>query len=88
MSDIISEARRCLKCKKPLCKEACPVNTDIPLIMQLFLDGKMDEAGKILEDAERKNLFIQRKLKNIEAIDTASADKLLFDGVSESFITE
>lgn len=40
---------------------------------------KVDEAGKTLEDAERKNLFIQRKLKNIEAIDTASADKLLFD---------
>ena len=40
---------------------------------------KVDEAGKTLEDAERKNLFIQRKLKNIESIDTASADKLLFD---------
>lgn len=40
---------------------------------------KVDEAGKTLEDAERKNLYIQRKLKNIEAIDTVSADKLLFD---------
>ena len=40
---------------------------------------KVDEAGKTLEDAERKNLFIQRKLKNIEAIDTVSAEKLLFD---------
>ncbi len=40
---------------------------------------KVDEAGKTLEDAERKNIFIQRKLKNIEAIDTPSADKILFD---------
>ena len=40
---------------------------------------KVDEAGKTLEDAERKNLFIQRKLKNIEAIDTVSAYKLLLD---------
>lgn len=40
---------------------------------------KVDEAGKILDEAERKNLYIQRKLKNIEAIDTVSADKLLFD---------
>ena len=40
---------------------------------------KVDEAGKTLEDAERKNLFIQRKLKNIESIDTVSAEKLLFD---------
>lgn len=40
---------------------------------------KVDEAGKTLEDAERKNMFIQRKLKNIESIDSVSADKLLFD---------
>ena len=57
MSDIISEARRCLKCKKPLCKEACPVKTDIPLIMDLFLDGKMDEAGKILFDNNPLNII-------------------------------
>ncbi len=48
MADIINEAQRCLKCKKPMCKEGCPVKTEIPLIMQLFLDGKMDEAGEIL----------------------------------------
>ena len=47
-ADIISEAQRCLKCKKPMCKEGCPVKTEIPLIMQMFLDGKMDEAGEIL----------------------------------------
>ncbi len=44
---------------------------------------KVDEAGKTLEDAERKNLFIRRKLKNVEEIDTSSADKLLFDGIIE-----
>lgn len=48
MADIINEAQRCLKCKRPLCKEACPVSTDIPLIMEMFLEGKMDEAGEIL----------------------------------------
>lgn len=48
MSDILLEAQRCLKCKKPLCKVGCPVQTDIPLIMDLFLTGKMDEAGEIL----------------------------------------
>ena len=48
MADIISEAQRCLKCKKPMCKEGCSVKTEIPLIMQMFLDGKMDEAGEIL----------------------------------------
>lgn len=44
---------------------------------------KVDEAGKTLDEAERKNLFIRRKLKNVEEIDTASADKLLFDGLAE-----
>lgn len=48
MADIINEAQRCLKCKKPFCKEGCPVHTDIPIIMQMFLDGKMDEAGEKL----------------------------------------
>ncbi len=42
---------------------------------------KVDEAGKTLEDAERKNLYIRRKLKNVEEIDAPSADKLLFDGL-------
>ncbi len=44
---------------------------------------KVDEAGKTLEDAERKNLYIRRKLKNVEELDTSSADKLLFGGLTE-----
>ncbi len=48
MADIINEAQRCLKCKKPFCKEGCPVGTDIPIIMEMFLEGRMDEAGEKL----------------------------------------
>ncbi len=48
MADILGEAQRCLKCKKPMCKEGCPVGTEIPQIMQMLLDGKMDEAGERL----------------------------------------
>ncbi len=44
---------------------------------------KVDEAGKTLEDAERKNLYIRRKLKNVEEIDAPAADKLLFDGLTD-----
>lgn len=44
---------------------------------------KVDEAGKTLEDAERKNLYIRRKLKNVEEIDSSSAEKLLFDGLAD-----
>ena len=48
MSDILSEAKRCLKCKNPTCVKGCPVHTNIPLVIQLFLDKQIDEAGKIL----------------------------------------
>ncbi len=48
MADILGEAQRCLKCKKPMCKDGCPVGTEIPVIMQMLLDGKMDEAGEKL----------------------------------------
>ncbi len=51
MSDILSEAKRCLNCKKPMCKEGCPVKTDIPNIIQMFLNGNMEEAGyKLFEN--------------------------------------
>lgn len=45
---IVDEAGRCLKCKKPMCREGCPVGTPIPEAMQLFLEGKTREAGRIL----------------------------------------
>lgn len=50
MSDIILEAKRCLKCKNATCREGCPVHTNIPLIMSYFLDGKVEEAGELLFD--------------------------------------
>ena len=50
MADILKEAQRCLKCKKPLCKEGCPVKTDVPIIMNLFLEGHLEEAGQKLFD--------------------------------------
>ena len=45
---LLEEAKRCLKCKVPRCKKACPISTDIPAIMELFLDGKEQEAGELL----------------------------------------
>ena len=48
MDLLFSEANRCLKCKVAKCKKACPISTDIPTIMNLFLDGKEQEAGKVL----------------------------------------
>lgn len=47
-SAVINEAKRCLKCKNPLCKKGCPVGTAVPEMMQFFLQGKMHEAGQML----------------------------------------
>lgn len=46
--NIVKEGHRCYQCKKPKCREACPVDTPIPQMIDLFLNGKSDEAGKIL----------------------------------------
>jgi glutamate synthase (NADPH/NADH) small chain len=48
MELLFGEANRCLKCKVAKCKKACPISTDIPTIMNLFLEGKEQEAGKVL----------------------------------------
>ena len=45
---IIDEAERCLKCKKPLCHQGCPIHTPIPQITQLLLENRLIEAGEIL----------------------------------------
>lgn len=48
--NVIAEAKRCLNCKKPLCRQGCPINTDIPKFISTFLNGEIDAAGKMLFD--------------------------------------
>ena len=33
---VVNEARRCLHCKKPMCREGCPISTNIPEAIELF----------------------------------------------------
>lgn len=48
---VLDEARRCLNCKKPQCREGCPIHTEIPTVIQLMLNGQLDEAGwKLFEN--------------------------------------
>ena len=42
---------------------------------------KIEEAGRTLDDAQSRNSIIQKKLKNIEEIDAASATDIL--GIEE-----
>ena len=44
----IDEAKRCLNCKKPRCREGCPIHTPIPQMIQMFLGGEMNEAAEMV----------------------------------------
>jgi glutamate synthase (NADPH/NADH) small chain len=46
----ITEAKRCLKCKKPLCMTGCPVNIRIPEFIKLIEEGKFIEAAWKLKE--------------------------------------
>ncbi len=41
---------------------------------------KIDEAGKTIDDAQSRNNLIQKKLRTVESLDSAAAEKLLSDG--------
>lgn len=45
---VLEEAKRCLMCKKPKCREGCPVNTPIPQMIEMLLDGQIEQAGEML----------------------------------------
>ena len=45
---VVHEAKRCINCKKPLCKEGCPVHTPIPEMITALLEKNINEAGKML----------------------------------------
>ena len=48
--NVIAEAKRCLNCKKPMCRTGCPISTPIPDFIHTFLKGDIDEAGRMLFD--------------------------------------
>lgn len=45
---VVNEARRCLHCSKPMCRQGCPIGTDIPEAIELFRTGHKEEAGAML----------------------------------------
>ena len=48
LKELQLEANRCLGCKNARCSNKCPINTPIPQVIELFKDGKVEEAGEIL----------------------------------------
>ncbi|HEX3039504.1 MAG TPA: NAD(P)-dependent oxidoreductase [Caproiciproducens sp.] len=45
---VVNEAKRCLNCKVPQCRNGCPISTPIPQMIQAFLGGRIDDAGLML----------------------------------------
>ena len=50
---VMEEANRCLGCKKPRCREGCPIHTNIPEVIRLLKDGKLNDAGWMLFETLR-----------------------------------
>ena len=44
---VVNEARRCLHCKQPLCRERCPIPTPIPDLTQTFFHNQLAHAGEM-----------------------------------------
>ncbi len=44
------EADRCLQCKKPKCREGCPVSNEIPTFIKLLREGKIEDAYWTIPD--------------------------------------
>lgn len=40
----ILEANRCLQCKKPACRDGCPIHNDIPGFISLLREGEFEQA--------------------------------------------
>ena len=48
MLHVLDEAERCLQCKKPRCRQGCPINNPIPQFIQMLKDGDIKEAGHLV----------------------------------------
>jgi len=48
--EAVTEAKRCLQCKKPLCVQGCPVNVKIPEFVALIAEGKFIEAARKIKE--------------------------------------
>ena len=45
---VMDEANHCLGCKNPRCQQGCPIHTNIPEVIRLLKENKLNEAGKML----------------------------------------
>jgi glutamate synthase (NADPH/NADH) small chain len=53
-NNVIQEAKRCLQCKVPLCREGCPVGVDIPKFIKYIAENSLSKAVAVIK---KKNNF-------------------------------
>jgi glutamate synthase (NADPH/NADH) small chain len=46
----LSEARRCLQCKRPTCAPACPVEIDVPGFIAALAEERFEDAVRVLKE--------------------------------------
>ena len=54
LREAIKEAKRCLNCKKPMCRTGCPISNNIPEFIHALSQGDLGKASTII--AEKSNL--------------------------------
>lgn len=54
LREAIVEAKRCLNCKKPMCRTGCPITNNIPEFIHALSQGDLGRASTII--SERSNL--------------------------------
>ena len=57
--DAVEEASRCLQCKKPACREGCPVEIDIPAFIQLITKHDFIGAARKIREKTAFLLFVE-----------------------------
>ncbi len=50
IQDAVSEARRCLQCKKPTCIKGCPVEVDCKSFINLVAQEEFEDAFRVIKD--------------------------------------
>lgn len=52
--EAVNEAKRCLSCAKPKCREGCPIDNDIPAFIKELANGNIGMASAVI--AKKSNL--------------------------------
>ena len=45
---VLDEAKRCLQCKNPQCRQGCPIHTNIPEMIRMLREKEILEAAEML----------------------------------------